>query len=90
MNNQPQEPDGWDLWQWVSYASTGLSALSLTSKGKQTKQFGQWGTVLGLVSTAAHKLIAPPRCLRCQCRMTRMANPSAALWICQSCGTQQA
>src|SRR5579864_7716112 len=83
---QAGQPDGWDAWQALSYGATGLSLASLVTGGKAGKEFGQWGTILGLVSSGLHWLIAPPRCERCTCRMTRQPLTSVYTWWCQSCG----
>jgi hypothetical protein len=80
------QPDGWDIWQFLSYVATGLSIVALLSSGKQSKELGQAGTVLGVGSSALHKLAAPPRCSQCRCRMTRLqAHPTLAWW-CHACG----
>jgi hypothetical protein len=83
-----QSPDSWDLWQALSYAATGFSALSLLSSGREGKEFGQAGTLLGIASSALHYLAAPPRCSNCRCRMTRLAPGSGWVWLCSRCGNQ--
>jgi hypothetical protein len=87
-SGQNSQSDGWDLWQLGSYAATGLSLLSLTAKGKQAKGLGQAGTVLGMISSVAHGVTAPPRCTTCKCRTTRVSASMA--WACPACGAQQA
>jgi hypothetical protein len=79
------QPDGWDIWQFFSYTATALSAAALFSTGKQSKELGQAGTVLGLGSSVLHKLVAPPRCPQCRCRMTRLQEHPAFAWWCYAC-----
>jgi hypothetical protein len=90
VTNQGAQPDGWDIWQWGSYAATGLSLLSLMTQGKKSKEISQAGTALGIVSVILQALTVPPRCPRCQCRMARSQSASTSVWACLTCGTQQA
>ena len=79
------QPDGWDIWQGLSYFATALSVASVVTGGKKGKELGQVGTVVGLASSALHKATAPPRCDRCRCRM----RPLGPAWVCSSCGFQK-
>jgi hypothetical protein len=79
--------DWYDLWQVVSLVGTGISVIALLSGGKQGKQLGQLGTALGVGSTAAQWKSTPPRCGRCQRRMSRPQPDyqGGPQWVC-ACG----
>lgn len=84
---QPGGFDWYDFWQLVSLVGTGLSVVAAFTGGREARQLGQLGTVLGAGSTAAQLAVAPPRCGRCQRRMNRPPQPYAGgpQWLC-SCG----
>jgi hypothetical protein len=83
------DPDGYDIWQAASYAGTALSAASLLSKGKQAKELGTAGTVIGIMSSVLHAVVTPPRCDGCGRRMSRLPASYAAAWWCTLCGWQK-
>jgi hypothetical protein len=83
------DPDGYDFWQAVSYSGTALSAAALLAKGKQAKQLGVAGTVLGLLSSLMHAAVTPPRCDGCGQRMGRLPSGYGAGWWCQGCRLQK-
>lgn len=76
--------DWYDFWQAVNMVATGFSVLALLTGGKEGKELGQVGTILGLGSTAAQFATTPPRCGYCQSRMSRPVTRRAyeADWVC--------
>lgn len=92
MHGNPAQPqqggfDWYDFWQVVNMAGTALSVVALLGGGKEAKQAGQLGTLLGVGSTVAQRATTPPRCSVCQQRMTRPSRflASGPPWVC-GCG----
>ena len=67
---RPNEWDGYDVWQWISYGGTIVSVLAMFAKPKLAGQLGKMATGFG-VASAVHAIVTPPKCVRCGSRMSQ-------------------
>lgn len=89
MNGNSAQPHGggfdwYDFWKLVNIVGTGLSLGALVTGGKEAKQLGQLGTVLGIGSHLAQQASTPPQCGWCGRRMSHPPQryPGGPQWVC--------
>lgn len=76
--------DGYDWWQLISYVGTAASVLALLAKPKLARDLAKVATAFGAASTV-HAIVTPPRCGRCQGRMSRppaQLHQGGPAWVC--------